>query len=191
MASEKRSIGLFGVAGILVAALIIAGFAFAGNILQVSGKSVLTIQITDKPAELEQLLLTIDYVSIQGDDGKWIDLDPELTAPFDLLKLQGVTATLSVTEVPAGSYKMVKIHVSEAYAVYSEAQLPDGMTNPVPLKMPSSFLRVILEPALTLEANEDEKVVIDLQPIELEEIAISNSFNLRPVVKAAVDSPSD
>jgi hypothetical protein len=188
MASEKRSIGLFGIAGVLVAALIIAGFAFAGNILQVSGKSVLTIQITDKPVELEELLLKIDYASVQGEDGKWIDLDLELTGLFDLLALQDVTATLSVTEIPAGSYKMVKIHVKEAYAVYPEGQVPDGMINPVELKMPSSFLRVILEPALTLQPDEGGNVLIDLQPVNLDDVSISSSFNLRPVIKAAISS---
>jgi hypothetical protein len=49
MSNEKRHIGLFGLTGVLVAALIIAGFVFAGNIFQASGKGVLTIQVMDKP----------------------------------------------------------------------------------------------------------------------------------------------
>ncbi len=54
MSNGIRQIGLFGVAGVLVAALIIAGFVIGGNIFQVSGKGFLTIQIIDEPVELER-----------------------------------------------------------------------------------------------------------------------------------------
>ncbi len=57
MSNGIRQIGLFGVAGVLVAALIIAGFVIGGNIFQVSGKGVLTIQIMDEPVELERALM--------------------------------------------------------------------------------------------------------------------------------------
>jgi hypothetical protein len=56
---------LFGVAGILVAALIIAGFAIGGTVFQGSSKGVLTIQVMDKPVALDHLNMTIDWVKIQ------------------------------------------------------------------------------------------------------------------------------
>src|SRR3990170_8394752 len=87
MSNEKRRIGLFGATGVLVAALIIASFVFAGNIFQASGKGVLTIQVMDKPVELKHLNITIDSVRIQGENG-WTDLTLK-TEPepfyFDLL----------------------------------------------------------------------------------------------------------
>jgi hypothetical protein len=52
MSTRVRQLGLFGVAGVLVATLIIAGFIIGGNVFQVSGKGVLTVQIMDKPVEL-------------------------------------------------------------------------------------------------------------------------------------------
>ena len=72
MSSEKRKLGLFGVTGILVAALIIAGFIFAGNVFQAEGKGVLTIQVIDAPVELKNLNVTIDWVRIHGEGG-WIN----------------------------------------------------------------------------------------------------------------------
>ena len=101
MSNEKRRIGLFGATGVLVAALIIASFVFAGNIFQASGKGVLTIQVMDKPVELKHLYVTIDWVRIQGENG-WIDLTLK-TEPFyfDLLELETVSETLSETEIPS------------------------------------------------------------------------------------------
>lgn len=55
MSTGFRQLGLFGVAGILVAVLIIAEFVIGGNIVQVSGKGVLTIQTMDKPVALDHL----------------------------------------------------------------------------------------------------------------------------------------
>jgi len=43
MSNGIRQIGIFGVAGVLVAVLIIAGFVIGENVFQVSGKGVLTI----------------------------------------------------------------------------------------------------------------------------------------------------
>ena len=64
MSNGKRHTGLFGVAGILVAALIISGFVIAGNIFQAQGKGVLTIRVIDKPVELDHLNVTIDWVCL-------------------------------------------------------------------------------------------------------------------------------
>jgi hypothetical protein len=86
MSSGIRQIGLFGVAGVLVAALIIAGFVIGNNVFEVSGKGVLTIQVMDKPVELDHLNMTIDWVKIQDEDENWYDLTLK-TEPFyfDLL----------------------------------------------------------------------------------------------------------
>jgi len=179
---EKRKIGLFGVAGILAAALIIASFAFTGHIFPVSGKGVLTIQVMDKPVDLDHLYLTIDWVKIQGEDEAWIDLPlktGEESFNFDLLALQDVSETLSEAEVPAGNYTMIQMHVLDANAVYpdqSEAEL----------NVPSDVIKVLLKPHLEIESDGQVTVLIDLQPEDLNAIAISHSLNLRPVIKAIV-----
>ncbi len=179
MSNDKRRIGLFGATGVLVAALIIASFVFAGNIFQASGKGVLTIQVMDKPVELKHLYITIDWVRIQGENG-WIDLTLK-TEPFyfDLLELETVSETLSETEIPSGSYSMIQMHVLTASATY-----PDDTT--AELNVPSDVIKVLLQPNLNLESGEQVTVLIDLQPEDLNAIAISHSLNLRPVIKAVV-----
>ena len=180
MSNGKRHIGLFGVAGVLVATLIIAGFVVAGNIFQAQGKGILTIQVMDKPVELEHLNMTIDWVRIQGQDDNWVNLTLK-TQPFyfDLLALQNVSETLSETEIPAGNYSMIQMHVLTANATY-----PDGST--AELTVPSDVIKVLLKPHLNLESGGQVTVLIDLQPDNLNSIAVSHSLNLRPVIKAVV-----
>ncbi len=179
MSSGKRQLGLFGAVGVLVAALIIASFVLAGNIFQASGKGVLTLQVIDKPVELKNLNITIDWVRIQGEDG-WVNLTLK-TEPFyfDLLTLQNVSETLSVTEIPSGNYSMIEMHVLTANATY-----PDD-TNTT-LNVPSDVIKVLLKPHLNLENDGQVTVIIDLQPEDLNAIAVSHSLNLRPVIKAVV-----
>jgi hypothetical protein len=180
MSTGIRQVGLFGVAGVLVATLIIAGFVIGGNVFQVSGKGVLTIQIMDKPFELDHLNMTVDWVNIQDEDENWHNLILK-SEPFyfDLLSLQNVSKTLSETEIPAGNYTKIWMHVLTANATYL-----DG-TNAT-LNVPSDVIKVLLKPHLSLDDDGQVTVLIDLQPEDLNSIAISRSLNLCPVIKAVV-----
>jgi hypothetical protein len=179
MSNGKRKIGLFGVVGVVIAALIIASFAIAANIFPVKGKGVLTIQIMDKPVELKNLNITVDWVRIQGENG-WVNLTLN-SEPFyfDLLTLQNVSETLSVTEIPSGNYSMIELHVLTANATYSDETTAT-------LNVPSDIINVLLSPHLNLENGGQVTVLIDLQPEDLDNTALSQSLNLRPVVKAVV-----
>ena len=178
----KRS-GIFGIAGILVAVVIIAGFVAANNFLRpVTG--TLTILIMDKPVELKNLYITIDWVKIKDDNGNWYDLtieNPDEAGAFyfDLLALQSVSETLSVTEIPEAKYTAIWMHVLTASAIYPDETTAD-------LNVPSDVIKVLLKPYLSLEGGGQVTVLIDLQPDDLNTIAISHRLNLRPVIKATV-----
>ena len=182
MANGKSSL-FHGTAGVLIAVVIIAGFV-AGNYLLQPVNGTLTILITDKPVALKNLNMTIDWVKIKDDAGNWYDLelanpDEDGTFYFDLLSLQNVSETLSVTDIPAANYTAIWIHVLTA-----NATLPDDKT--VDLNVPSDVVKVLLKPYLNLEEGGQVTVVVDLQPEDMETIAISQSLNLRPVIKAIV-----
>lgn len=196
MAEDMRHAGIYGAAGILVAILIIAGIVTSGFQIPslrlpsfVSDKGTLIIKIMDKPVRLKHLNVTIDWVIIQNEKDQWIDLNIKEGAPFyfDLLALQNVTETLSVTPIPAGNYSMIQMHILTANATRLDGDL-DGET--VTLNVPSKVIKVVLKPHIRMESEGSVTVIIDLQPKDLETIAISQSpsLNLRPVIRAVVKS---
>jgi hypothetical protein len=179
---SRKSTLFHGTAGVLVAVVIIAGFT-AGTYLLNPAKGTLTIQIMDKPVELQNLFVTIEGVQIKDDNDNWQDLalanpNEEGVFHFDLLALQDVSETLSVTEVDEANYEMMWINVSSATAVYLDGSEDD-------LTVPSNIIKVSFKSNLQVEGSEQVTVLIDLQP-DLEAIAISHSLNLRPVIKAIV-----
>jgi hypothetical protein len=180
MSNGAKRIGIYGAVGIIVAIVIIAGFIIWNSYFEALGYGKLTILITDKPVALKHLNITIDWVRIQDQDGNWHNLTLKTTPfYFDLLALQNVSETLSETEVPAGNYTMIWMHVLTANATY-----PDDTC--VDLRVPSDAVKILLKPHLKMESGGQVTVLIDLQPDDLNSIAISQSLNLRPVVKAVV-----
>jgi len=188
MAEDMQPARVYGATGILVAILIIAGIVTSGFQISslrlpsfVSDRGTLIIRVMDKPVTLKHLNLTIDWVKIKDQSDQWIYLDIKGGAPFyfDLLALQNVSETLSETQIPAGNYSMIRMHISTANATYL-----DGET--AQLRVPSDVIRVILKPHMRMESESSITVLLDLQPQDLEAIAISHSLNLRPVIKAVV-----
>lgn len=192
MADNFRSIGTYGAVGVLIAALIVAGI-FVGGVYfpglrlpsMASDKGRLIIEIMDKPVVLKHLNITIDSLWIQrveDDIEKWIELELLGDEPiyFDLLALENVTMTLSDTEIPAGNYTKIKMHVLTANVTY-----PDGQTVEL-RKVPSEHIKVLLTPHLEMKSGGCIKVTIDLEP-DTAKIAISQSLNLKPTMKAMID----
>lgn len=190
MAENMRHAGIYGAAGILVAILIISGivtssFSFPSLRLPsfVTDKGTLIVEIMDQPADLKHLNLTIDELLIQSAAEGWLDLALIDDKPvyFDLLALENITMTLSETEIAAGNYTMIKMHVMTA-----DATDIDGKTIDIQ-KVPSEWIKVLLRPHLEMKSGSSIKVTIDLEP-ELSKIVISHSLNLKPVLKAMISS---
>jgi len=190
MIGEIRDMGIFAAAGVLVAVLIIAGVVAGGLRFpslrlpsMVSDKGTLIIKIMDKPVELKHLNITIDWVKIQDQNENWLDLEIKSDAPFyfDLLALYNITETLSETPIPAGNYTQIRMHVLTANATY-----PDNSN--ATLRVPSDVIKVNFKPHIKMESEGSVTVIIDLQPDDLKTIAISQTLNLRPVIRAVVKS---
>jgi hypothetical protein len=96
-----------------------------------------------------------------------------------LLALQNVSETLSQTEIPAGNYTKIWMHVLTANATYPDESVAN-------LRVPSDTIKVLLKPHLSLDDGGQVTVFIDLQPEDINSIAVSHSLNLRPVIKAVV-----
>jgi len=190
MSDSIHNAGFFAAIGILLATLIIGSIAVAGFKIPslrlpslFANRGTLTIKVMDAPTELEHLNITIDKLSIHkanDTDEAWINLELIDGEPiyFDLLALQNVSLTLSRTEIPAGNYTMIRMHVLTANATYM-----DGSTDP--LRVPSSYIKVLLKPHLIMQSGAAITITIDLEP-ETAKIHISHSLNLKPTMKAMV-----
>jgi hypothetical protein len=205
MAITTKKLSIYAFAGVAFAAIIIVAIFTSGVQLPTSqtannpnnqvptGKSnagdqntnplsnmgTLKVLVTDAPAELNELMVTIDEIEVNGGGG-WTQLTLDQTEPFDLLELNGVSLEVSSTPIPTGDYSKVRLHIKDATAYYT-----DNPEEPVALKVPSGKMDIIIK----LQITEDEvtTLLIDIQP---DSVAISNSGNLKPVLKATVISPT-
>ena len=188
MEIESKTIGLRLAAGVLIAMTIIVAVFASGITLptEQAEKGILNVFLVDAPVELNHLNITITDLEVHkegedGEEGKWIALvengEPEIPE-FDLLYYQsGRELHLASSQIETGNYTKIRMKISSAVA--NKTDDPD---NPVTLTVPSGKIDVITK--FELENGETIDVTIDM---EADWVAISNSNNLRPVLKASID----
>lgn len=184
MTNGIRRTEFYGIAGVLLASIIIFGFIASNNLLA-SGKGTLTILVMDKPVELLELNLSIDQVGLQHDDGTWTTFETKIGV-FNLLDLQEESMELLTTSVNAGGYNKIWLYVPEpVVAKYLDSE---GFEQENLLNVPSGVVKIFFNPSITVASDGGTMVLIDLQPENLDSIGVSseNSLNLRPVIKAIV-----
>ena len=197
MENGSKKIGLRIAAGVLVAiTIIIAVFASGitlptnqgptGPTTQVQS-GILNVFLIDAPVELNHLNITITDLEVHkagedGEEGKWIVLveDGVPGIPeFDLLYYQdGRELHLASNQIETGNYTKIRMYISKAVA-----NKTDDPSNPVNLTVPSGKIDVITKFEIGTEERVD--VTIDMEP---DWIAISKSGNLRPVLKATIQT---
>jgi Domain of unknown function (DUF4382)/Carboxypeptidase regulatory-like domain len=160
------------------------------------GKGKVNIYLTDAPFPIHlvaQTFVTIDKVEIrkQGTDttdASFIDLTVE-PMEINLLDLSnGVTEQLASVELEAGSYDMIRMHVTDSKVI-----LTDG--SEFELKVPSgssSGLKIKIEPALEIGNGETADVLLDFD-VSKSFVAKGNwkggkinGFNFKPVVRCVL-----
>ena len=188
MEIESKTIGLRLAAGVLIAMTIIVAVFASGITLPTkqAEEGILNVFLVDAPVELEELWITITDLEVHkagedGEEGKCIALvengEPEIEK-FDLLYYQnGRELHLASSLIETGKYTKIRMKISSA-----EAFTTDDPETPVPLTVPSGKIDVITK--FELENEETIDVTIDM---EADWVAISNSNNLRPVLKASID----
>lgn len=180
MTFDARKMGMYGTIGVLVAALIIAGIVFSGLRLPtfVPNTGTLIIKLTDAPANITHLNVTITSISVQrveNDNETWVDLafvGGVSSVSLDLLELENVTRDLSVADIPSGNYTKIRLGIGEANVTYADGDLGQVRIPPGKIDVKVPF---------EIESGEVRILLIDMW---LDWIAISNNNNLRPVLKA-------
>lgn len=179
MAFEAKKLGLYGTIGVLGAILIIASILISGLRLPTFAPNTgtLIIKLTDAPANVTHLNVTITSISVQrveNDNETWVDLefvDGKSNVSLDLLELENVTRDLSITDIPSGNYSKIRMGIGEANVTYAEG----GWS---PVNVPSRKIDLIVH--FEIESGGVRIALIDMW------VAISESGNLRPVLKATV-----
>jgi hypothetical protein len=139
--------------------------------------------------------------NIENDEGSWVNIslsgaDPD-KLKFDLLKYRlenegenSVLLNLAEGETAEGSYNKIRLNVTDAYALYykynENGEVVEDENGPIiatnqTLKVPPSHIDVITK--FTIDERNPVVILIDMQP---DWMAISNSGNLKPVLKATV-----
>ncbi len=185
MAASKRKIGIYSIAGIGIASIIIVSILVSG-LSPLAGPSnnkavgTLSISVKDAPVELQKLDLTITAIYVQNaEEDSWKSMpliDDQSEVSFDLLALRDISMEISATQLPVGNYTKVRLEVSSAIATY-----PDDSTQD--LKVPPGHIDIIAK--FTISENQETKLLIDIQP---DTMAISHSGNFRPVIKTTITS---
>ena len=185
MENSTRKIGLRASAGFLIAiTIILAVFASGIQLPTVKAKTgTLTVLLTDAPADLKHLNITIDSLAaLNVDDPEdWIDLslvgeDEEVY--FDLLALYNVTMELSTQEISPGNYTKLRMTIKTANATKTDGEIID------PIEVPPGKLDIIIH--FEIKAGDTTILLIDM---EADWVAISKSNRLRPVFKATIPEP--
>ncbi len=174
---KRRYIAAFIVAITVIASVIALASSLPSQ--QVTGK--LTIAIKDAPVDLSRLEVTIDSIEVQSQSNSWVQIpfvDGVQSVTVDLLTLKDIVQELSTTQIPTGNYNGIRIQVTNAKATY-----PNG--NVVDLTVPSEKMDIIVH--FQINAGSTTSVLIDMQP---NTVAISDTLNLKPVLKATVASPT-
>ncbi len=179
METKGRRLGLYVITGVVLAALIISGVYMSG-VRFPSGTAqtgTLVVLLTDAPINITHLNVTIDSLSINPENGSWMELplvDDKTEVYFDLLSLQNVTMTLSEAKISVGNYSKMRMTIKTANATLANGETLD-------LIVPSGKIDVIIH--FEIEHDDATVVLIDMQP---DWVAISQSNRLRPVLKASV-----
>lgn len=164
----------------------------------------LTVQLTDAPfphdlvAEANVTIFKVDArykgslelntqaidsadVTMETDKGKPFVVLMESEVQVNLLELtNGVTKTLVDTDVPVGSYDLIRVYVKGINVV-----LTDGTT--FNLDVPSgsqSGIKIFIKPELTVSGGLSSDLLLDFD-VSKSFVQKSNGFNFKPVIKAS------
>lgn len=185
MPYNSKRMFMFGAFGFLAALLIIAAVSITPTFFPSSTTlkmGTLTIKITDAPADLRHLNLTIDSFDVRLENETWLEV-PVVggNVSFDLLQLYNYSIDAAMGELPSGNYTRIRMHVIEGLA-YTNATLTNGTA--ISIRVPSDKIQVIT-PTFEIRGGENTTVLLDLQ-VNSVHLANNPEHNLAPAMKIDV-----
>ena len=159
----------------------------------------ISLKVTDAPfphSLVSEANITITKVDarLKAKDSSDIDGSPfqvlyEGEMEINLLELtNGITQSLGETEVPVGTYDLVRVYVKDANVILTDSRVFD-------LKIPSgsqSGIKIFLKPELVVNGGLTTELLLDVDVSQsfvatggLKDVSEITGFNFKPVIKAA------
>ena len=164
---------------------------FATSCNKDSGKSRLTVYLTDAPAEYDAVNIDIAALEIKttndtGDDG-WQTLSLVSPGVNNLLEFtNGMDALLASIELPAGKVSQLRLILGDDNTV-----VVNGVSQPLPLETPSaqtSGLKFNIHADLV--EGVEYKIWIDFDAARSIVVTGNNSYILKPVIRTFTEATS-
>ena len=182
MAYDSKKVAAYGAAGILIASFIILAVQLMPTPFMPTQTGTLVIKITDAPADLKHLNLTIDSFEVKPKKRNWTEVAiPEGRISFDLLQLSDSSIDAAIGQLEAGNYTMIRMHIVEGLP-YTNATLNNS--DPIEINVPSEKIKVIT-PTFEIKPREYTTIVLDLQ-VDTVHLANNPQHNLAPAMKIDV-----
>lgn len=167
--------------------IIMAGFNGCGTPAD-DEAGTLSVLLTDAPfptdliAEANVTIVKIEAREAGGEEGSpYITLSDDRQT-FNLLDLRnGVTESLAALEVPAGSYDLFRLYISDGNVVTNDSVIYD-------LKVPSSKVKLFVSPAIEVVSGLTADLLLDFD-VEKSYVLQGNrdsigGFIFKPVIRA-------
>ena len=184
MAYDARRVIVSGAAGVLLAALIIVATTMTSTFfpLPQPETGTLLIKITDAPADLKHLYITIDSFEVKAVDGGWVHVKiPGGRVSFDLLQLSNSSIDAAVDELKTGKYRMIRMHIVQGLA-YTNATLKNNQV--IRVNVPSEKI-MFVTPTFEIKAGEKTILLLDLQ-VNTVHLASNPQHTLAPAMRIDV-----
>lgn len=167
-----------------VVGLILVGITALSGCIQ-EGTGTLVLQITDAPGDLNisEALVTMSRVEVHrasfgnnNSTGEWVIVVEE-PQTFDLIALQNVTELFGSTNLSAGWYTQIRLHVDEALVTIDGVQYN--------LTIPSETVKLIKP--FKIEANETTTLTLDFDVQKSVHDNGDGEYILKPTIKVITE----
>jgi hypothetical protein len=166
MAYDKRKVLTFGVAGVVMAALLILVFAPTQievginptvALQEIPGFGFQFVKMSSEQADLVQLYITLSDFEIKKQDGSWVEAS-EGNISLNLLRGKKISFGGQVENLNIGNYTAIRFRVVRGME-FSNATLSNGVI--IAVDVPS--LKVELNPVSFEIDEQTESLLLDLQ----------------------------
>lgn len=164
-----------------------------------SGTGELVIEVTDAPPDYSQIAVArIDVSEVKVHESAtansgWMTLYSGPTITFDLLDLQnGVKSLLVRADVPAGSYRQVRLVIPSAHLELTDGDVFSTAAGNLELtSLDTSGLKIFVNPPIVVTSGLSRTLLLDFDltktfhPVPANDPFNANKYLLKPVVKAS------